>query len=277
MLSNKFIKLAVASLTVLSISTSVQAHRVWIKPNKTVLSGETSYVTFDAAVSNTIFVADHAAYRANGVIATGPEGDSVELENMSLGKYRSTFDVKLTKSGTYRIGAASAGIRAAWRDEEGNRKRWPARGKSAEDQSFETAVPKNAKDLEVSYSSRRVETFVTLGELSSQTLKPSNKGLELVPLTHPNDLFATETANFKFLIDGEPAKDVEIEVVRGGMRYRNDSETITLKTNAKGEFNVTWPEAGMYFLEASYKDDKAQLPATTRQGAYAATLEVLPL
>lgn len=277
MFSNKLFKVAIVAATALAVTTSANAHRVWIKPSKTVLSGDSNFVTFDAAVSNTIFVPEHFPYRPDGIEAKGPDGKAVKLQNVATGKYRSTFDLELTKDGTYRIGAAMSGIRAFWRDDEGNRQMWPPRGGAAKGETFDNAVPKDAKELRVTYGSRRVETFVTLGAPSTDSLAPTNKGIELVAITHPNDLFATEAATFKFLIDGEPAKGVEIEVIKGAMRYRNASETIKLTTNSKGEFSVTWPQAGMYFLEASYKDNHAKAPATERTGSYAAVFEVLPL
>lgn len=277
MLSTKLIKLAVVSLTMLTIATPAHAHRAWIKPSKTVLSGEQNYVTFDAAVSNTLFIPEHVAFRMSYLSAYGPDGEAVAFENIGKGKYRNTFDINLTQNGTYRVFSASSGLRASWKDAEGKRKRWPGRGGPAKGETFETAVPKQAQDLKVMYSSWRSETFVTLGQPSDNILMPSNKGLELVPVTHPNDLFATEKATFKFLIDGEPAANTKIEITRGSMRYRNAPETINIATNAQGEFSVTWPHAGMYFLEASYKDDKAQAPATERNGSYSATFEVLPL
>jgi uncharacterized GH25 family protein len=126
-------------------------------------------------------------------------------------------------------------------------------------------------------SSRRVETYVTLGAPSSKVFTPENVGLELVPVTHPNDLFATETATFKLFIDGEPAVGAEVEVVRGGMRYRNDQETIKVTSDKNGQIEITWPQAGMYFVEIGYEDDKAQKPATSRNGSYSGTFEVLPL
>lgn len=277
MLSSKMIKPITALAAVLMVSAPVDAHRAWIKPSETVLSGEQNYVTFDAAVSNTLFFPDHVALRTDGVVAYGPDGQTLAIENAARGKYRSVFDLALNKEGTYKIASASAGLRAFWRDEQGNRQMWPPRGRSSEGQTFEQAVPKDAKDLRVMYSSRRIETFVTLGAPSEEALKPTNQGLELVPVTHPNDLYATEAATFRFLIDGEPAKGVEIEITPGAMRYRNAPEDIKVTTDAKGEFTVTWPKAAMYFLEASYKDDKAKAPATERTGGYSATLEVLPL
>ncbi|WP_286271274.1 DUF4198 domain-containing protein [Thalassotalea hakodatensis] len=277
MLSTKLITLVVVTLTMITISIPAHAHRAWIKPSKTVLSGEQNYVTFDAAVSNTLFIPEHVAFRMSYLSATGPDGKELAFENVGKGKYRNTFDLNLTQSGTYRVGSASSGLRASWKDAEGKRKRWPGRGGPAKGETFETAVPKQAKDLKVTYSSYRSETFVTLGQPSDDILAPSNKGLELVPVTHPNDLFATEEATFKFYIDGEPAAKTKIEITRGSMRYRNAPETINVETNAQGEFSVTWPHAGMYFLEASYEDDKAEAPATKRTGSYSATFEVLPL
>jgi len=61
------------------------------------------------------------------------------------------------------------------------------------------------------------------------------------------------------------------------MRYRNDQQLMQMKSDDKGQFSITWPEAGMYFVEISYQDGNATAPATIRSGSYSATFEVLPL
>src|SRR5690606_35151445 len=123
---------------------------------------------------------------------------------------------------------------------------------------------------------RRIETFVTAGTPTTEVFKPANKGLELVPVTHPNDLYAGENAEFTLLIDGEPAVGAEVLVLAGGMRYRTSQDAIKAVTDKNGTFTVSWPKAGMYWLSASYEDDKAKAPATRRSGGYSATFEVLP-
>ena len=55
-------------------------------------------------------------------------------------------------------------------------------------------------------SQRRVETFVTLGAPSETVFGSTGEGLELKPVTHPNDVFAGEEVTFGFLLDGEPAE-----------------------------------------------------------------------
>ncbi|WP_299593558.1 DUF4198 domain-containing protein [uncultured Microbulbifer sp.] len=274
---NVFKTTLLAGLMAAGIAMQAEAHRAWILPSSTVLSGDDPYVTFDAAVSNTIFFPDHVALGADRVSAFAPSGKKIELENSAKGKYRSTFDVQLKEEGTYRIGVASAGLRAFWKDDEGKRQMWPGRGQQADDSEFDTAVPKNAKDLRVTQSSHRIETFVTLGAPSDSVLKPQGVGLELVPVTHPNDLYAGESASFKLLIDGEPANQAEITFVPGGSRYRDKQEEIKLTADAAGLFSVTWPSAGQYFMEADFEDGKAKAPATIRRGSYSATFEVLPL
>ena len=122
-----------------------------------------------------------------------------------------------------------------------------------------------------------METFVTNGSPNDTALKTSGEGIELVPLGHPNDLFAGEATGFRVLVDGKPTQGVEFEIVRGETRYRNAQDEIKVTSDAKGEFSVTWPQAGMYWLEATRQDDKTSLPqARQRRLSYVATLEVLP-
>ena len=63
----------------------------------------------------------------------------------------------------------------------------------------------------------------------------------------------------------------------GASRYRNDRNAMELTTDAAGKVNLTFPAAGMYWLEASVQDDKPSMkPAKNRRASYVATLEVLP-
>ncbi len=261
------LSLAMAAL----LPMSAFAHKAWLQPSQTVIAGTNPWITVDAAVSNDLFYFNHVPLRLDNLVITAPDGSKVEPQNSATGKYRSVFDVELKQQGTYRIATVNSGLSASW-DVDGKPKRW--RGTVA---TFATEVPKDAKDLKVSQSVGRNETFVTNGSPNETALKTSGEGIELVPVTHPNDLFAGEKATFKLHIDGKPAGALDIEITRGGTRYRNAQEEIKVKTDANGEFSVTWPEAGMYWLETGTEDDKTSLPqAKQRRLSYVATLEVLP-
>jgi uncharacterized GH25 family protein len=243
---------------------------MWMVPSSTVLSGSDAWVTVDAAVSNTLFFPDHVPMRLNGLQVIGPDGAVAQPENPATGKYRSTFDVHMTKPGTYKITTVNDGLMASWK-EGTETKRW--RGSQAD---FATAVPKDAPELKVTANQRRLETFVTLGAPTTETLKPTGKGLELEPVTHPNDLVAGETARFRLLLDGKPSSGVEVEVVPGAARYRKAPGEIKATTGADGVFQVTWPEAGMYWMEAEVRGGAGPVPGSVRNAGYVATFEVLP-
>lgn len=276
----KTLSLALAAL----LPLSAHAHKGFFVPSSTVLTENDRLIMVDAAVGNDLFYFNHAGMRLDSLVITAPDGSTVEPANVVTGKLRSSFEVPLEKAGTYRIASASAGMMASW-EENGQPKRW--RGN---EETFKKEVPKNAKNLRVTHNVNRNETFVTVGKPSTDALKPTGVGLELVPVTHPNDLVAGEAATFKLVLDGKPAANVKVTAIPGSTRYRDSQDEITTTTQADGTFTITWPAAGMYWLNASVgggregdEDDeakgakkKAKDNAPARRASYTATLEVLP-
>ncbi|HEY9091369.1 DUF4198 domain-containing protein [Parasphingorhabdus sp.] len=254
------------------IAGPADAHRRWLLPSATVMSGEKEVVTFDAASSNELFVFDHRAMPLNDLVVLGPDGKAIDAKILGSGATRSSFDVEMAKQGTYRIALVNGGLMAFYKLGQ-ERKRW--RGTAEE---LDSAFPEGATDINISLVSGRTETFATLGAPNETALAPTNQGLEMVPVSHPNDLVVGEAAQFKFLIDGKPAADMEIEWVRGGTRYRDTVEDMNLKTDAAGIFEVTVDEPGLYYLEASVSDDEVSIPkVNSRRSSYSAVLEFLPL
>jgi len=250
---------------------AAHAHRLWLLPSATVLSGNDPWVTVDAAVSNNLFNFDHFPLKLDGLVVTAPDGTAVKPENESTGRYRSVFDVHLTQDGTYRIAIDNRGVFASYKL-NGEPKRW--RGSV---DALAQALPANAQDVDVTETEVRVESFVTRGKPSAGALKPTGHGLELVALTHPNDLVAGAHTGFRLLIDGKPASNVKVSVVPGASRYRDQPGDTTYTTAADGNFDVKWPNPGMYYMEAEVRDDHTSIPqAKNRRAAYAATFEVLP-
>ena len=240
-------RLLVAALGVaaLALPMTASAHRGWLVPSATVLSGDV-WVTFDAAISNELFYPDHNPMRLDGVVVTAPDGAIDKIQNGATGKYRSTFDVALTKPGTWKIGSATQSVMASY-TENGEIKRF--RGTPEE---FAKQVPAGAADLKTIKSFNRNEAFVTRDKPTTDVFKPTGKGLELVPVTHPNDLVAGEAATFKFLVDGKPAADLEVTIAEGGSRYTPRAD-MKVKTGADGVVKFTLPEAGMYWINATVR------------------------
>lgn len=263
--------LLLAAVIATLLPFSAAAHKAWLQPSQTVIAGTSPWITVDAAVSNDLFYFNHVPLRLDHLVITAPDGSTVQPHNVATGKYRSVFDVELAQPGTYRLASVNTGLMARWQ-EDGKPRRW--RGSV---EKLATEVPANARELKVSETASRIETFVTSGAPNDTALKPTGTGLEMVALGHPNDLFSGEEARFRLLVDGKPAAGLEVEITRGGTRYRNAQEEIKVTTDASGEFAVTWPEAGMYWLETGSEDNRTSIPqANVRRLGYVATLEVLP-
>lgn len=240
---------------------TAEAHRRWLLPSATVLSGESETVTVDAAASNGLFDFEHRPMPLDSLQVIGPDGQPVEPHIIGTGEYRSVFDVPLQQQGTYRLALASNGMMGFY-ELNGERRRW--RGTREElDQ-----IPAEATNVQVSKNASRTETFVTLG--APTDVAPVGEGLEMVPMSHPNDLYAGEPAQMRFLLDGQPAAGMEVEFVEGGTRYRDDPGIQTLTTDAEGMLTLEAPEPGMYYLEAAQGDEE-------RRASYTAVLEFLPL
>src|SRR5690606_10133833 len=94
---------------------------------------------------------------------------------------------------------------------------------------FAKNVPQHAKDLKVQERASRIETFVTKGQPSD--IPDVEEGIGLTPVTHPNDLFTGESAQFIMTIDGKPAKQAKVQIVPEGSRYRDQLNAIELTTD----------------------------------------------
>jgi uncharacterized GH25 family protein len=101
--------LAAAALA-LGFSSLAMAHRQWLLPSTTTLAGTSEYVTVDAAVSNDLFYPDHFPIDPAQIKVWAPDGSEGKIENPSTGRYRSTFDVKIDKPGTWVIGTERSGV-----------------------------------------------------------------------------------------------------------------------------------------------------------------------
>lgn len=252
----------------LCLPAAAHAHDAWMLPSSTVLSGQDAWVTVDASVGNDKFFFNHAPMRLDGLAIQAPDGSATQAENIVQGKLRSSFDVQLRQPGTYRIAVVNDGVFASW-VENGQRKRYFGKA-----DGLAAAVPASAQELKITQRLARTETFVTAGKPTQ--FQAAGHGLELQPVTHPNDLYAGEEAIFRLLRDGKPAAGQEITVVPGGNRYRDKVGEIPLRTDDDGAFKITWPAPGMYWISAESADNAVTVPrAAERRLSYSATLEVL--
>ena len=292
---------------ILSLPAVASAHRGWMVPSASAFSGKDPWVTVDAAVSNDLFFPDHQPMRLDGIKVWGPDGTEGKIENSVTGKVRSTFEVKLDKPGTWKIGSASSSVMGSYKlnglegriggrpggggpggpggpngpggpGGPGGGMGGPGGGGATPRAPTVSAdqIPAEATDVKLTEVSMRNEIYVTADAPTKTVFAPTGKGLEFQPVTHPDELVTGEPASFKFIVDGKPAAGVKVTVVPGGKRYRNDDGARDFTTGADGVVRIDWPTAGLYWINATMTDDKTSVPrATSRRMGYTTTVEVL--
>lgn len=255
----------------LAVPGLAQAHKFWLLPSSTVLSSEGDWITVDAARSNDMFIFNHHAMGLDNLQVHTPGDYEAEPANVHEMEIRSVFDLQIEHEGTYKMAVVDDFVFGRY-EVDGEQQRW--HGTADE---IDSGIPDNAENVQIAKRISRAETFVTAGAPTRTTLEPTGHGLELAPKTHPNDLYAGESAQFQLLVDGDPAKNTEVTIIPGGMRYRDERNAAQLITDAKGMIEFTWPRAGLYYLEANASDDKTRSDQIEqRRMIYVATLEVLP-
>jgi hypothetical protein len=264
-----------AALLLLCAGAAVPAaaHRQWLLPSATVLSGAEAWVTIDAAVSNDLFQFDHVALPLKGMRVLAPDGSAGAIANPQTGRLRSTFDVRLDRPGTWKIRQTMHSVMGSYTDAGGREQRLP---RGLEPAALLAAIPAGSTKVRLVEVVNGNELFITLGAPSTTVLKPEGRGLEMQPLTHPADLVTGEEAVFRFLVDGRPVAGLAVELVPGGARYRNSPGGSTMTTDADGMVRIRWTAPGLYWLHASAEDKQTAVAgATARRLGYSTTLEVL--
>ena len=301
--------LVLAAALAAALPFSALAHKAWLLPSQTVIAGNAPWITVDGAVSNDLFYPDHVAMRLEQVKVWQPDGSEGKLENPATGRYRSTFDVKVDKAGTWKIGTENNSVTGSFKL---NGEEWrvggrrggggpggpggpggagarpanaaatppapaggPQGGPPRQSVATPADIPAGATDVKLTDVFNRNFVFVTAGEPTQTVFGPTGKGLEMQPITHPDALVADEEGQFRYLVDGKPAAGVKVEVVPGGKRFRETEGAQELTTGADGVLRVKWPVPGVYWISASLTDNKPTTPrATDRRMTYTMTVEV---
>lgn len=275
-MQTRFMKQFAVAIALAGIACAAQAHRPWLLPNATFIETDReAWVTIDGAISEGMFELDHLPLRMDGLTVTDPDGITAPAPAATMGKFRSSVDLRLPKNGTYRITLAAVNVMGSYKL-NGETKRF-----RATEQTVDKEIPAGATEVKRTVMVQRQDTFVTANKPTVGALKPLGAGLELVPVTHPNELRAGEKATFRFQLDGKPLPNFPFSLIPGGVRYRGTANEVRFSTDTRGEATFTLPAPNMYWLSAAYpanapRGPGAEGPADARRYSYSATLEILP-
>ncbi|BFM13059.1 DUF4198 domain-containing protein [Simiduia litorea] len=250
--------------------SAAHAHKRWLLPTDFSLS-DAEWISVDYTASNNVFYVDKAM-PLDDISVFSPSGKSEALVNPVQAKRRSSFELQIKDQGTYRITSGGKPMYFVAYTVLGSKEVKRARGPL---DKLTRELPKDAKDVKYMASISRIETYVSLGQPTSAKLDQPEPGISLHIIDHPNALYADESAQFQFLMDGTPAKNLTVSVLPEGTRYRDQQAEKTYTTDADGKVSIAWQGAGRYLIEANVETASKDKKLAKVMYSYYLTLDVL--
>jgi len=228
-------------------ASGAHAHTPYLLPNIFTTSERTAVISADASLTDQMFIPD-VPWGRHPVSFTAPDGKVVPIPAADIHQLatRTVIEHKLGKArGTYRI---TAGPRTGTPF-----RTWEIDGKTERVRDPKVPMPAGAVLKSHSQSISLSEAYVTVGDKpDSGALKARGKGLEIVPSSHPGELFAGDTFAFAVHYDGKPLAGHAVNVVYSNMDFSGSSTRAELKTDAQGRIQHPLAQPGLYIAQVSY-------------------------
>lgn len=227
----------IAALLLAALAMPAAAHTPYLAPASFEVRPD-SRVTLDASFAETFFVPevvfDNSEFRV-----TAPDGTQNAPDTVVRLKSRAVVEHTLPgQKGTYRFSTGNR-LGAVFRT-------WELNGKTESSRDPAKPLPAGATLLTHYQSLSRSEVYLTAGAPTTAALKPYGVGLELVPVTHPNDLYRGERFDFTVQYDGQPLPAQTVEIQRALGDGARQPAPMTLTTDAAGKASFALEQAGTY-------------------------------
>lgn len=223
---------------------SAHAHTPYLAPcSFDPMNGD--LVTLDASFGEVFFVPE-VAFDNSEFVVVNPDGRTAPIDTVQRLKTRAVAEHRLAAGkGTYRFSTGPR-LGAIFRT-------WEVDGKQESSCDSAKPLPAGAKLLMHYQSLSLSETYITAGAPSQAALKPYGKGLELVPATHPSDLYAGEKFEFSVLYDGKPLADQKVEIFPAIGDREGEKPAATLTTDAQGKATFALDKPGEFLALLRYR------------------------
>ena len=168
-----------------------------------------------------------------------PQGERIPFGDIHQFKQRTVAEQKLPdEKGTYRLSTGPR-LGAVFRT-------WERNGKTESARDPQQVMPADAKLLAHYQSLSISEAYVTADRPSVKALAAVGKGLEIVPITHPSDLFVDEKFKFIVQFDGKPLVDQKVSIYRSPMDLASQSTVEHISTDSQGKAVLPLTKAGIH-------------------------------
>lgn len=237
-------RLAAAFAASWLVSLTAQAHTPYLLPSSFDVQAKET-VGVDAGFTEKFFVPD-VAFGETAFSITTPAGERLPFGDIRQFKQRTVAEQKLPdEKGTYRLSTGPR-LGAVFRT-------WERNGKTESARDPKQVIPADAKLLSHYQSLSVSETYVTAGKPSAKALAPLGKGLEIVAITHPSDLYVNEKFDFIVQYNGKPLPNQKVNIYRSPMDFASQSTVQNLSTDADGKVALPLTKSGIYLALVRYQ------------------------
>lgn len=231
---------AASSLVVLT----AHAHTPYLLPSSFDVQPKET-IGVDAGFTEKFFI-PAVAFGETAFSLVTPEGARMAFGDIHQFKQRTVAEQTLPdEKGTYRLSTGPR-LGAVFRT-------WERNGKTESVRDPKQVVPPDARLLSHYQSLSIAEAYVTAGKPSTKALTPVGKGLEIVAITHPSDLFVHEKFDFAVQYDGKPLPNQKVSVYRSAMDLASQSTVQHLSTDAGGKVSLPLTKSGLYLALVRYQ------------------------
>jgi len=211
----------------------------------------------DAGFTEKFFVSD-VAFGSTAFSIVTPQGERIPFGDIHQFKQRTVAEQKLPdEKGTYRLSTGPR-LGAVFRT-------WERNGKTESARDPQQVMPPDAKLLAHYQSLSISEAYVTADKPSVKALAPTGKGLEIVAITHPSDLFVGEKFEFTVQFDGTPLVDQKVSIYRSPMDLASQSTVENVSTDSQGKAVLPLAKPGLYLALVRHR---APAPAGAAAPSY---------
>jgi hypothetical protein len=270
--------LAGATLATAGLASAALAHTPYVAPIN--FAPDRDYVTLEAGLAETNYFVPDFPIRGAEYTVIGPTGEAAKAKSTEL-RELAVIEAALPQQGTYRITTGERpGRRGKWAKVDG---KWlvvtngPVSDDDAGARAIQEAKLPAGSEVMNTQSFIKAETYVTRGKPTAAALKPTGQGLELVPETHPNEIYANKPFRFVLMNDGKPLSGALFSVAKAGDLYADKRFALEGKSGADGKAQAVIDHAGVYVLEVHYPERAEGSPTPiARSAIYSLSFEVTP-
>jgi hypothetical protein len=237
-------------------ATPAAAYTSYVKPEQFWVTEAT--VEVEGSYATEFFTPSIAL--GDSLTVLNPEGQRVSADRIAVTPYGTTeLQAELTRGGTYRISTGEVTGQVA--NLVGQNGQWRVLGAGE--------TPPEGSQTTTLQTITVADTYVTRGTANRTAVDESIGRLAIRPVTHPNQVLATDGFQVQLFFDGQPMANSAVVIYAAG-----DAETELdryVVTDAAGNATFTFDAPGQYIIAARHRADMpAGSPAAV--GSYTTTL-----